>query len=191
VRAFLVLHGYTNRRPPGHWHRRLVEALRAGGELAVYPAMPDTDDPSLQVWLETVRTELDLLGDPTGTERVVVAHSLAAVVWLHLAQQGLLAPVDRVLLVAPPGPSRLERELGGFVLPPLDPARVRSAARDTLVVCSDDDPWCPEGVVETYAEPLGLRSVVIPGARHFALGDGFGPWPAVVGWARDPASTWA
>lgn len=189
-RAFLVLHGYTNRRPVGHWQRRLVEALRADGELAVYPALPDTDDPRLDDWLEAVRTELELL--PSGAERVVVAHSLGAITWLHLAQRGeVQPPVDRVLLVAPPGPSGLASELPRFVLPPLDGAAVRAAARDTLVVGSDADPWCPEGVAETYAVPLGLRSALVPGAQHFALDEGWGPWPEVIAWARDPGSVWA
>ena len=53
-RAFLVLHGYTNRRPEGHWQRRLVTTLRSEGELVVYPALPDTDDPHLDPWVDVV-----------------------------------------------------------------------------------------------------------------------------------------
>lgn len=188
-RAFLVLHGYTNNRPEGHWQRRLVTALRAEGELAVYPALPDTDDPHLEAWVEAVRTELDLLAH--ADEQVVVAHSLGAVTWLHVALRGVERPVDRVLLVAPPSPSRTAEALPRFVLPALDGAAVRAAARDTLLVGSDADPWCPEGVGPAYAAPLGLRHVVVPGGKHFALDDGFGPWPDPVAWCRDPASVWA
>ena len=39
-------------------------------------------------------------------ERVVVAHSLGCLLWLHAAAEGLVDPVaDRVLLVAPPSPA--------------------------------------------------------------------------------------
>ena len=31
-RRFLVLHGWQNHRPAGHWQWLLAEALRAGGE---------------------------------------------------------------------------------------------------------------------------------------------------------------
>ena len=48
-RRFLVLHGYTNRRPEGHWQRRLTVALRDAGEQVVYPALPDPDAPRLDV----------------------------------------------------------------------------------------------------------------------------------------------
>jgi predicted alpha/beta hydrolase family esterase len=191
-RRFLVLHGFTNRRPEGHWQRRLTTSLRDAGEQVVYPALPDTDDPSLTSWLAVLDTELALLGDPENVERIVVGHSLGAVLWLHACARGVTAPVDRVLLVAPPGPSRFAESFPGFALPPeLDSAAVTAAATSTLLVCSDADPWCPEGTVTAYAEPLGIRSVVVPGASHFALDDGFGEWPEVLAWARDPTSVWA
>lgn len=190
-RRFLVLHGYTNRRPDGHWQRRLTTALRDAGDQVVYPALPDTDAPQLEAWLDVLGTELDLLGDPDRVERVVVAHSLAVALWLHACARGLAAPVDRVLLVAPPGPSRFAENFPGFALPPsLDASAVAAASASSLLVCSDADPWCPEGAVAAYAEPLGIRSVVVPGGLHFALGDGFGAWPEVIAWAQDPSSVW-
>ena len=32
ARRFLVLHGWQNRRPAGHWQWQLTEALRSAGE---------------------------------------------------------------------------------------------------------------------------------------------------------------
>ncbi len=166
-------------------------ALRDRGEQVVYPALPDTDDPRLDAWLDVLTTELELLGDPGRTERVVVGHSLGAVLWLHACARGVAPPVDRVLLVAPPGPSALAEHIPDFVLPlDLVPAQLRAASADTLLVCSDSDDWCVEGQVAAYADPLELRSAVIPGARHLALSDGFGPWPEVEQWCLDPASVW-
>jgi predicted alpha/beta hydrolase family esterase len=191
-RRFLVLHGYTNHRPDGHWHRRLTEALRDRGEQVVYPALPDPDDPRLAAWLDVLDTELELLGEPGRVERVVIGHSLGAVLWLHACARGVTDPVDRVLLVAPPGPSAIAEHIPGFVLPPsLDAHAVAAASASTLLVCSDADPWCVEGAEATYAEPLGLRSVVIPGAAHLSQSDGYGEWPEVIGWALDPTAVWA
>ena len=52
-----------------------------------------------------LEAELGQLG--TG-ERVVVAHSLSVLLWLHAAAAlGTAARVDRVLLVAPPSPAVL------------------------------------------------------------------------------------
>ena len=190
-RRFLVLHGFTNRRWVGHWQRLLTSALRDEGEQVVYPQLPDPDSPDVEAWLDVLTTELDLLGDPAEVERVVVAHSLGATLWLHACARGLEAPVERVLLVSPPGPSALAEEIPAFSpLPPLSSAQVSAAARRTQLVWSGDDGWCDEGVENVYGDPLGIPVTVLPGTGHLSLGDGFGPWPEVIAWCRDPDSVW-
>lgn len=190
-RAVVVLHGFQNHRPAGHWHRRLVADLRTHGLVVSYPALPDADDPRLDAWLDALRSELDLLADlGPDVERVVVAHSLGAVLWLHATHQDPAPRADRVLLVAPPGPSALAMRIPRFVLPPLDGARVRAAAGETLLVTSDDDPWCVEGGDRAYADPLGLTHHVVPGAGHLSPDDGFGAWSAPFAWCTDPAAGW-
>ena len=49
--------------------------------------------------------------------------------------------------------------------------------------------YSTEGTAHTlYGEPLGLDCDVLPGAGHLTIEDGFGPWPAVLAWALDPAT---
>ena len=99
--SFLILHGWQNRRPPEHWQHWLTERLREEGAQVVYPQLPDPDAPRPEVWLEELRRFLTQLH---GEVRVVIAHSLGTLLWLHHARDGG-DPVDRVLLVHPPGPS--------------------------------------------------------------------------------------
>ena len=99
--SFLILHGWQNRRPPEHWQHWLADRLREEGAQVVYPQLPDPDAPRPEVWLEELRRYLTQLD---GEERVVIAHSLGTLLWLHHARDGG-DPVDRVLLVSPPGPS--------------------------------------------------------------------------------------
>jgi predicted alpha/beta hydrolase family esterase len=63
------------------------------------------------------------------------------------------------------------------------PADVQRAAGETLLVCSDNDPYCPPGAVATFAEPLGIEARVIPGAGHVNPDAGYGPWPECEAWA--------
>ena len=63
------------------------------------------------------------------------------------------------------------------------PRDITRAAGETLIVCSDDDPYCPPGTVATYAEPLGIPAHVIAGAGHVNTDAGYGEWPDVEAWA--------
>jgi uncharacterized protein len=180
-RRFLLVHGVENRRPPAHWQHWLAEGLRRRREVVLYPQLPDPDAPKLEAWLELIRAELVQLGSG---ERVVLCHSLGALAWLHLAARLTKEErVQRVLLVSPPSPDVLWPEVAEFTPPPaLTAASLRAASDNTRIVCSDADPYCPEGAAARYADPLDLAVDQIPGAGHISVDDGFGPWPAALEW---------
>ena len=187
TRRFLVLHGWTNRRERGHWHRELVDELRASGEQVLYPQLPGTDAPTLASWTDVLRAELDMLG---GGERVVVAHSLATMLWLHATALLTGAErVDRVLLVAPPSPRQLalHDETAEFSRVKLDPVPLARAARSTRMVYGVGDEWAPEGADVAFAQ-LGLDCDRIPGGAHLNPDSGYGRWPSMAAWCRDPAT---
>lgn len=192
-RRVLILHGFENHRPVGHWHRLLAESLRADDEHVVYPQLPCPDDPAPDDWLEVLTTELALLGDPARLERVVIAHSLGCILWLHAcAREVVVPPVDRVLLVAPPGPEETARSIPAFTLPQHPTAaQVAAAATSTLLVCGDADPWCAVGAEVAYGAPLRIDTQVVPGVGHLSLDDGFGAWPEVRRWIDDPGTSFA
>jgi uncharacterized protein len=104
------------------------------------------------------------------------------VTWLHLTSRLRRRIADRVLLVAPPSAGAGMPEIEQFVPPPLDAEAVAIAARSTRMVCTPDDPYCPEGAAGLYAGPLGLTADEIPGGAHLNTDAGYGPWPAVEAW---------
>lgn len=168
ARSFLILHGLQG-SGPGHWQSWLAARLRAAGERVSFPDLPDADMPSLPAWREALEVELDALPAP-----VVVCHSLACLLWLHHVADG--GNQARVLLVAPPSGSSGVPEVDPFLpapLPRLDGARL---------VCSDNDPYCPEGAAALYGEPLGIAVDLLPGDGHLNPEAGYGSWPAVEAW---------
>lgn len=186
MRAFLILHGWDNFRPPGHWQHELAAALRERGERVVYPQLPDAANPDVDAWREAAAAALDEAADG-GAGVTVIAHSLAAMLWLGArpSDTGAGSAVDRVLLVAPPSPGFLRDnpEVAAFAELP-----VSRPAADTRIVASDADPCCPEGAEAVFAA-LGLPITTIPGGGHLTIAAGYGEWPSVLEWSLDPTAT--
>ena len=165
--SYLILHGYQG-SGPGHWQTWLAGRLRSGDATVHYPDLPDADHPQLSAWLDALAGELDAMAEPP----VVLCHSLACLLWMHHVAAGG-RPASRVLLVAPPSEAGAPEELSSFF-----PAPTVSIP-DARLVCSDNDPYCPEGAVSLYGE-----GDVLPGRGHINPDAGYGPWPSVEAWAR-------
>jgi predicted alpha/beta hydrolase family esterase len=168
--SYLILHGYQG-SGPGHWQSWLAGRLQSSDALVRFPDLPDADAPRLETWLDALDRELD-------DDAVVLCHSLACVLWLHHIAGGG-RPAARVLLVAPPSLSGAPEVLHGFFPAP---AVELTNAR---LVCSDNDPYCPEGAANVYP---GLPTDLLPGAGHITPDAGYGPWPAVEAWAKTGAA---
>jgi predicted alpha/beta hydrolase family esterase len=168
--GYLILHGYQG-SGPGHWQSWLAGRLRSSDASVRFPDLPDADGPRPQLWLEALERELDAFSE----EPVVICHSLACLLWMHHAASGGQSAA-RLLLVAPPSQTGAPEMLHPFFpAPQVELANAR-------LVCSDNDPYCPEGAQNVYP---GLPADVLPGAGHINPDAGYGPWPAVEAWARD------
>jgi predicted alpha/beta hydrolase family esterase len=182
-RTFLILHGVENRRLAEHWQHDLAQGLRERGEQVFYPQLPDPDGPSLAAWLELIEAELGMMRG----ERIVICHSLACAAWFHLAVGRQTTLADRLLLVSPPGPGAFSwNVIAGFTPAPLDLARIEVSVATPRLVCSDDDPYCPEDAARVYGQPLGCEVDRVPNAGHITVDDGYGPWPSALAWCLDP-----
>lgn len=181
---FLILHGLGG-SGPGHWQPWLADRLEARGLEVSFPDLPDPDDPDPDRWLDALAAAL---GDRQGW--TVVCHSLACLVWLRAAARAD-APLGaaRALLVAPPWRPDLPA-IERFLAHGAGAADVAAAAPETLIVASDDDPYCPPGAAARFATPLGLQLVTLPGAAHVNGESGFGPWPDAEAWAVGERPGW-
>jgi len=170
---------------PPHWQSWLAHELADTGCDVDVPQLSEPDQPKLDVWLAELRYQLEAA--PQDTERIVLAHSCGAALWLHhaarLADAGLR--FDRVLLVSPPGPRWRHPDVHGFNPMPLDAAGVRRAAKWTQLVVGDDDSGCSVDEAVAMAAALKVDLDVIPGGAHLDGDAGYGAWPAVRDWVAD------
>jgi uncharacterized protein len=171
---------------PRYWQSWLAGELARRGALVDVPAFTDPDRPALATWLAELREHLAVA---PASGRVLLAHSYGATLWLHHAAGRVdhRLRVDRVLLVAAPGPRHHRIETTGFQPPPLDPAGLRRAAGHTRMVVGSDDPACPVADAARMAGALGVDLDVVPGGGHLDPAAGYGAWPAALDWVHSGA----
>lgn len=187
-RSFLILHGIDNQRPPQHWQFLLAADLARAGEDVRYPAMPDAEAPRLPVWEAVLRRMLE---ETAGTDRTIVCHSLACLLWLRVASAiSRDERPSRLLLVAPPASELIPESAAGFRIDRVDAGAVLGSVKDEItIVCCEEDPLNPgRGACERYGDPLGIVPVEIVGARHFTPETGYGSWPSVFEWCMQPGT---
>ncbi len=177
--AFLILHGLEGSGPE-HWQSWLAGRLRARGLEVAYPRLPDADNPRVERWLAALADELARL--PAG-ETTVLCHSLGSLLWLHHAATRPALAAARALLVSPPQPDVDDPQSPGFRPVPLDREGVAAAARETRLVCSTTDPWCPQEVSRRIGAETGIEIDWLADAGHVNADAGYGPWPALEAWA--------
>lgn len=189
MHKILFLHGWTNRRPEGHWMRLSAAELRSRGNQVWYPQFPDPDTPKPQEWQDLLRQESNMMDEVPGGNKICIAHSLGTINWLYGALGDIFnAPFDRVLLVAPPDP-QMTSETSGIEGDPMDltnpllEPQAKKWARSLEAIAGDNDRWLPRGV-EIYRPALGIEPIVFEGAGHFSLDDGWGPWPGLIDWVE-------
>ncbi len=192
MKHVLIIHGWRNSRAEDHWQRHLATALRKVGHSVHYPQLPDTESPNFADWAQVLIAELEMMSAARreGEEVVVLAHSLGCSTWLRLGVDGLLPIVpDRLLLVAPPDSSMLT-DVSSFIVESTELVKtaLHASAKAITLLGSDDDPWMPRGIQETHGNALGLEALIFEGAKHLALGDGFGHWQGVIDWVLEPTA---
>lgn len=182
---FLVVHG-AHGNEKRHWQEWLVEALRRDGRDVAYPRLPAPDSPRLAAWLVAIHDEIR--SAPKDSKLTVVCHSLGAIAWMHYATAVCSRVADRVLLVAPPyvmrgvPPTDSPSGVEGFFPPPLSADAIAMAARETVIVASDNDDYATFEQARIYADRLSIPIHMLVGAGHISPYWGYGEWPWVLDW---------
>lgn len=151
---------------PGHWQRLWLEF----DPDARIVEQDDWDHPSLDAWLGRLGAAL-----ADGIPKVLVAHSLGAILVAHFAARRLPGLVAGALLVAPADVERCAPRhpaLAGFAPLPQGPLPFPS-----IVVASRNDPYAAFARAAGFAYSWGSALVDAGDAGHIHVASGHGSWP--------------
>ncbi len=164
----LVLHPGWQNSGPTHWqsHWQLSEP-RTSRVMQNNWLQPERD-----AWVQVLDQHLQTVGEPV----LLAAHSLGCITLAHWAQRSTYTHlVHAALLVAPAdvaSPSTPD-ELAGFA-----PIPMTTLPFPTLLVASDNDPFCQLARAHAFAQAWGAHFTVLKGAGHINAESGLGGWPA-------------
>lgn len=147
---------------PDHWQSHWAAAVP--GALRV--EQDDWQNPRRRAWVQRLADAIAA----APREVIVVAHSLGCIATAHLPP-AVLARIGAALLVAPADAERRPR-LADFA--PVPRQRLPFAS---VVVASDDDPYCPAQRSRELAAAWGSAYVLLPRAGHINVDSGHHRWP--------------
>ncbi|MDD2810603.1 alpha/beta hydrolase [Rhodoferax sp.] len=147
---------------PGHWQSLWADQLPN----AVRVVQDDWFNPRRLAWVDKI-TETILAQD---APVVLVAHSLGCIAVTHLPPE-VAQRITAALLVAPADPERRG------VLADFAPVPYQKLPYPSVVVASNDDPYCPVRTAGAYARAWGSEFVRLQKGGHINVEAGFGPWP--------------
>ena len=172
----LLLHGWGGSDYP-HWQSWLAGELAKDYGTIAFPLLDNPHFPSKNRWLRQVKALLDDFKPHT-----VICHSLANNLWYHLCAAEAFAPVERLLLVAPP---RLELDID--TLKTFFPVAVPDDlhAKKAMMVTSTTDPYLNTDEAEALQRTLGIPMHIVENGGHLNAESGYGEWPWILEWVKN------
>lgn len=183
LRRVVIVHGFGG-YPEKHWYPWLANELVSAGLPVTRVALPSPKNPDRAEWERALEEQVGSVDDA-----IVVAHSLGCVATIsHIEHHPEDKPRGLVFVTAFDKKVEAIPEVDGFVGEGADSDGVARRTRHVAIVHSDEDPVVPihnsqemakrwEAAVE--GTDTTVRTVEVPGAKHFLFGHGVTEVPEV------------
>ncbi len=166
MKQAILLHGTGGSDTDYFWFADVKSYLEKHGYQVWWPALPNTDNPSLTETTAFLRQYMP----STNEQTIIVAHSSACPLILSMLPT-FQVPVKQVVLVA--GYYKKLAEEAGSMLPPdgFDWQSTRPMAQQFVFINSDNDPWkCTDEQARDAAKALQSPLIVAFGQGHMGSG---------------------
>lgn len=160
----VILHG-TNGYPLGNWFSWIKKELTKKDYKVWLPQLPDADKPDVDKYNSFLKK-----GWKYNSETVLIGHSSGAVEILSLLEnldENII--IDKAILVA-----GFKDNLDWDILDNLfkysfDWEKIKTRAREFILIHSDNDPYVPIGHGKFLHKKLGGKLIIEKGQKHFSV----------------------
>lgn len=168
MKNVLILHG-TDAQPEHNWFPSLKQLLEEREYETWVPQLPNAHRPNSDIYNQFILESNWKFNE----DSLIIGHSSGAVATLALLEA---LPenvcIETAVLVGVFRGSLGRDSLADLRTEPFDLDKVRRTAKEIIILHSDNDPFCPLEDAEYYAQELGAKLIVIPGAQHFTPSKG-------------------
>jgi hypothetical protein len=174
----LIVHGSFG-SPYENWFPWLTGALQQRNRRVVVPHFPEREMQNLQSWTRVLDAYADVLDDSL----TVYAHSLAPafVVDYFSAKE---RPIQKAVLVAPfydlINIDEFDQVNRTFFVDARRLERFKRLCQKTICIYSDNDPYVPRELSDSFAAAVNAEVRLIPGGKHLNKSAGFTEFPLLL-----------
>ena len=186
MKKVILVHGWGG-SPQNDWFPWASEKLNELGFDVIVPAMPDTDTPKIEPWVNKLKEVSGNIDKQT----IFIGHSIGcqAVLRFLEALDGDVK-VSKVILVAPwmaldeetiaeEGPESIEISKP-WMETPIDFEKVKTHSNKFVAIFSDNDPFVPLNQKELFEKALSAQIIVQHDNGHFTQSDDIYELPIIL-----------
>jgi len=164
MKRALIIHCWDG-YPEYCWYPQTKRELEEQGFTVSVPEMPETHAPQLSLWLPKLK---EVIGNPD-ENLFLIGHSSGCITILrYLEQLGPDQKVGGVVLVAGFTDDLGYEELKNFFETPIDFEKIKTKAKQFVVIASDDDPYVPLKHADILQDKLGADVIIKHSMGHFS-----------------------
>ncbi len=182
MQRVFIIHGWSE-HPEEAWFPWLKRELTAKGMKVEVPAMPITDQPQIDAWVNKLA---EMIGQPD-KDTYLVGHSIGVQTILRYLEM-VAKPVGGVLSVAGwyylkdgslNGPEEVSIAQP-WVETPINSELVRENAGIIRAIFSDNDPYVDLENAKLFKDRLGAVTLVLPNKGHLGAEDNLKEVPEIL-----------
>ena len=174
-RAFLI-HGWQS-YPEKSWKPWLKNELERKGFRVFVPAMPDTNHPKMNAWVEHLTK---IVGTPD-KDSYFIGHSLGCITILRYFETlEENQEVGAAVLIAGFSDNINYGELNSFFTKSIQWSKIKSHCKKFIAIQSDNDPYVPLKYGDIFKEKLNAKLIVEHNMKHFSGDDGINELPVAL-----------
>jgi len=176
MKTAVIIHGWGG-YPEGNWFPWLKAHLEQRGYAVLVPAMPNTDAPDSEEWLQKLQ---EVLPKPD-QDVLIIGHSLGCITALrYAAMLQAEQKLHKIILV-----SGFIRTLGnpltnGFFTEELDCDAVSQHVSEIIVISSDNDPYISGEETNFLIDSLHPTFLMLHEAGHINAASGHTELPEIL-----------